>query len=113
MHTSLIILPPRETQPLCCAGNLFISFVGAGVLGLPHAFQRTGLLQGGIFMLVVAGLNLHCMMLLVRIVQLRLACCVAAMPIPRAKACFAEGCPCAGGLFASRPTQRSSSDCTA
>eukprot|EP00891_Asterochloris_glomerata_P007096 jgi/Astpho2/7096/Aster-01925 len=55
-----------RSSKLRVAGNLFISFVGAGVLGLPHAFQRTGLLQGGIFMLLVAGLNLHCMMLLVK-----------------------------------------------
>ncbi len=52
------------------------------MLGLPHAFQRTGLLQGGIFMLLVAGLNLHCMMLLVGLMPLRRACCMAAMLKP-------------------------------
>ena len=48
------------------------------MLGLPHAFQRTGLLQGGLFMLLVAGLNLHCMMLLVRVRPLKLAYCLTA-----------------------------------
>ena len=47
------------------ASNLFISVVGAGVLGLPYAFRRSGLIQGIVVMIVIAALNLHCMLLLV------------------------------------------------
>jgi len=47
------------------ASNLFISVVGAGVLGLPYAFRRSGLVQGTIVMVIIAALNLHCMLLLV------------------------------------------------
>lgn len=48
------------------ASNLFISVVGAGVLGLPYAFRRSGLVQGTIVMVIIATLNLHCMLLLVK-----------------------------------------------
>ena len=47
------------------ASNLFISVVGAGVLGLPYAFRRSGLILGSVVMIVIAALNLHCMLLLV------------------------------------------------
>lgn len=47
------------------ASNLFISVVGAGVLGLPYAFKRSGLVLGIVVMIVIAALNLHCMLLLV------------------------------------------------
>lgn len=47
------------------ASNLFISVVGAGVLGLPYAFKRSGLILGSVVMIVIAALNLHCMLLLV------------------------------------------------
>ena len=47
------------------ASNLFISVVGAGVLGLPYAFRRSGLILGTVVMIIIAALNLHCMLLLV------------------------------------------------
>ncbi|KAJ0232420.1 Amino acid transporter [Hirschfeldia incana] len=47
--------------------NVFIAIVGAGVLGLPYAFKRTGWLMGVITLFSVAALITHCMMLLVRI----------------------------------------------
>jgi hypothetical protein len=46
-------------------GNIFISFVGAGVLGLPYAFSRSGLLLGALVMLVVSILAYICILLLV------------------------------------------------
>eukprot|EP01025_Chloroclados_australasicus_P021905 TRINITY_DN22838_c0_g2_i2.p1 TRINITY_DN22838_c0_g2~~TRINITY_DN22838_c0_g2_i2.p1 ORF type:complete len:437 (+),score=36.36 TRINITY_DN22838_c0_g2_i2:160-1470(+) len=46
-------------------GNIIISFVGAGVLGLPYAFKRSGLLVGMAFLAIVAALALRCMFLLV------------------------------------------------
>ncbi|KAK3259329.1 hypothetical protein CYMTET_31666, partial [Cymbomonas tetramitiformis] len=47
-------------------GNIFIAFVGAGILGLPHAFRRSGLVLGACFILTVAAMALHCMLLLIK-----------------------------------------------
>ncbi|KAL1215517.1 Amino acid transporter AVT3B [Cardamine amara subsp. amara] len=47
--------------------NVFIAIVGAGVLGLPYAFKRTGWLMGLLILFTVAALINHCMMLLVYI----------------------------------------------
>uniref|UniRef100_A0A804J6H1 Amino acid transporter transmembrane domain-containing protein n=1 Tax=Musa acuminata subsp. malaccensis TaxID=214687 RepID=A0A804J6H1_MUSAM len=54
-----------SSQPKTFA-NVFIAIVGAGVLGLPYAFRRTGWAAGAILLLAVAALSFHCMMLLVR-----------------------------------------------
>ncbi|MQM10466.1 hypothetical protein Taro_043360 [Colocasia esculenta] len=56
---------PLSSQPKTFA-NVFIAIVGAGVLGLPYAFKRTGWVAGSLMLLVVAALTYHCMMLLVR-----------------------------------------------
>ncbi|XWS39675.1 hypothetical protein CRYUN_Cryun18bG0075200 [Craigia yunnanensis] len=45
--------------------NVFIAIVGAGVLGLPYAFKRTGWIMGLLMLFSVAGLTTYCMMLLV------------------------------------------------
>ncbi|EOA27197.1 hypothetical protein CARUB_v10023306mg [Capsella rubella] len=69
---------PREDTPLLSKGpplsskfktfaNVFIAIVGAGVLGLPYAFKRTGWLMGLLTLFSVAALINHCMMLLVYI----------------------------------------------
>jgi amino acid permease len=34
--------------------NIFISFVGAGVLGLPYAFKEAGVMEGTLIMSFVA-----------------------------------------------------------
>lgn len=68
--------PSREDTPLLGKGpplssqfktfaNIFIAVVGAGVLGLPYAFKRTGWLMGVLLLLSVSVLTHHCMMLLV------------------------------------------------
>ncbi|KAJ4869366.1 hypothetical protein Rs2_49092 [Raphanus sativus] len=68
--------PSREDTPLLGKGpplssqfktfaNIFIAVVGAGVLGLPYAFKRTGWLMGVLLLLSVSLLTHHCMMLLV------------------------------------------------
>ncbi|CAL9044387.1 unnamed protein product [Musa banksii] len=54
-----------SSQPKTFA-NVFISIVGAGVLGLPYAFRRTGWAAGALLLLAVAALTFHCMMLIVR-----------------------------------------------
>lgn len=46
--------------------NVFIAIVGAGVLGLPYTFKRTGWLSGVLMLLFVAFLTNHCMMLLIQ-----------------------------------------------
>ncbi|CAK7329077.1 unnamed protein product [Dovyalis caffra] len=67
---------PREDTPLIAKSeplssqsktfaNVFIAVVGAGVLGLPYAFKRTGWVMSLIMLFSVAGLTHYCMMLLV------------------------------------------------
>ncbi|WJX55932.1 Amino acid transporter avt3a [Trifolium repens] len=56
--------PPLSSQFKTCA-NIFISIVGAGVLGLPYTFKTTGYATGLIMLFVVAFLTYHCMLLLV------------------------------------------------
>lgn len=54
-----------------CAGvyktlaNIFISFMGAGILGLPYAFRHSGLVLGTAFMLVLSMLAYYAIILLV------------------------------------------------
>lgn len=57
-------------RPLSSQGktfaNVFIAIVGAGVLGLPYAFKRTGWALSLMTLLAVAGLTQYCMMLLIK-----------------------------------------------
>lgn len=46
--------------------NVFIAIVGAGVLGLPYTFKRTGWVTGSLMLFSVAFLTYYCMMLLVK-----------------------------------------------
>lgn len=61
----LMPLQAPKSKSLKAAANMFISILGAGVLGLPFAFRQSGLSQGVIVMIIIALLNIHCMMLLV------------------------------------------------
>ena len=45
--------------------NIFISFIGGGVLGLPFAFMKAGILEGTFIMLAVAFLSVKAMLLLI------------------------------------------------
>lgn len=54
-----------SSQPKTFA-NVFIAVVGAGVLGLPYCFKRTGWVVSLLMLFSVAALTHHCMMLLVR-----------------------------------------------
>lgn len=67
---------PREDTPLLgkpktlssqpkTFANVFIAIVGAGVLGLPYTFMRTGWITSLIMILAVACLTYYCMMLLI------------------------------------------------
>lgn len=46
------------------ATNIIISFLGAGILGVPDAFRRSGWLLGSVSMLAVSALNVYAMLLL-------------------------------------------------
>ena len=46
-------------------GNIFISFIGAGVLGLPFAFKEAGILEGIVIMSTVGYLSVRAMLLLI------------------------------------------------
>eukprot|EP01006_Ploeotia_vitrea_P017429 TRINITY_DN48547_c0_g2_i1.p1 TRINITY_DN48547_c0_g2~~TRINITY_DN48547_c0_g2_i1.p1 ORF type:complete len:414 (+),score=30.40 TRINITY_DN48547_c0_g2_i1:53-1294(+) len=50
-------------------GNAFISFVGAGMLDLPYAFSKVGMLIGTVGVFFVAGLSLFTMMTIVKCKQ--------------------------------------------
>ncbi|OVA03292.1 Amino acid transporter [Macleaya cordata] len=56
--------PPLSSQSKTFA-NIFIAIVGAGVLGLPYTFKKTGWIFGILMIFFVAILTYHCMMLLV------------------------------------------------
>jgi len=52
--------------PAQVAVNIFISFVGAGLLGLPYAFSRSGWLLGIAALFMVSTGNVYAMLLLVK-----------------------------------------------
>ncbi|WCJ32835.1 Transmembrane amino acid transporter family protein [Euphorbia peplus] len=67
---------PREDTPLLgkkpplsslskTFANVFIAIVGAGVLGLPYTFKKTGWVMGSLMVFTIASLTYYCMMLLV------------------------------------------------
>jgi len=54
-----------EYSPLKTFGNIFISFVGAGVLGLPYAFRIAGVAEGVIIMVIASFVCIKAMLMLV------------------------------------------------
>eukprot|EP00984_Skeletonema_dohrnii_P023775 scaffold12859_cov125-Skeletonema_dohrnii-CCMP3373.AAC.3 len=55
-----------SATPTQVAINIFISFVGAGLLGLPYAFSRSGWLLGSLSLCAVSSTNVYAMLLLVK-----------------------------------------------
>ena len=55
----------RRADIVRIVANIFISFIGAGVLGLPYAFKESGLVEGAIVMSVVCYLSVKAMLLLI------------------------------------------------
>ena len=49
--------------------NIIISFVGAGLLGVPNAFSKSGWLLGSIALLTVSALNVYAMLCLPQVQQ--------------------------------------------
>merc|ERR1711953_805421 len=54
-----------EMQLLKLMANIFISFIGGGVLGLPFAFMRAGIFEGTFIMIAVSLLSVKAMLLLI------------------------------------------------
>lgn len=53
-----------DSERLRIVANIFISFIGAGVLGLPYAFKEAGLMEGSLIMASVCYLSVTAMLLL-------------------------------------------------
>jgi len=58
--------PPGTATSSQVAVNIFISFVGAGMLGMPYAFSRSGWLLGLLALSATSIANVYCMLLLVK-----------------------------------------------
>ncbi|PIA56876.1 hypothetical protein AQUCO_00700912v1 [Aquilegia coerulea] len=63
--TPLLGKPQPLSSQLKTFANVFIAIVGAGVLGLPYTFKKTGWIFGILMIFTVSVLTYHCMMLLV------------------------------------------------
>lgn len=53
-----------DYAPFKTYANIFIAFVGAGILGLPFAFKESGVVEGSIVLVVTAYLCCKAMLLL-------------------------------------------------
>jgi solute carrier family 36 (proton-coupled amino acid transporter) len=56
--------PPGTASKPQVATNIIISFIGAGILGMPDAFRQSGWLLGSVSLIVVSALNVYAMLLL-------------------------------------------------
>lgn len=55
----------NEKGILSIFANIFISFIGGGVLGLPYAFREAGVIEGSVIMAVVGFISIQAMLLIV------------------------------------------------
>lgn len=53
------------TSPFKMIANIFVSFIGAGMLGLPFAFKESGIMEGALIMAVVGYLSVAAMLMLI------------------------------------------------
>ncbi|XP_076039859.1 uncharacterized protein LOC143024702 [Oratosquilla oratoria] len=53
------------TSPTKITANVFISFIGAGMLGLPYAFKESGIIEGALIMSMVGYLSISAMIMLI------------------------------------------------
>ncbi|KAM7258016.1 hypothetical protein ACFE04_013757 [Oxalis oulophora] len=63
--TPLLSKPRRLSSQSKTFANVFIAIVGAGVLGLPYTFKKTGWFMGSLMLVCVSILTYYCMMMLV------------------------------------------------
>lgn len=66
-ETDDILGAPGTASNAQVAVNIIISFVGAGLLGIPDAFRQAGWALGSIALCTVSALNVYCMLLLVKV----------------------------------------------
>mmetsp|Transcript_108506 Transcript_108506/g.221577 ORF Transcript_108506/g.221577 Transcript_108506/m.221577 type:complete len:491 (-) Transcript_108506:1842-3314(-) len=59
--------PPGSASTPQVIVNIIISFVGAGLLGVPNAFAQSGWLLGSVTLLTVSALNVYAMLCLPRV----------------------------------------------
>ncbi|KAI0219624.1 Amino acid transporter AVT3B [Lamellibrachia satsuma] len=52
-------------NPIKIMANIFISFIGAGVLGLPYAFKEAGIIEGFCMMSAIGIISVKAMMLII------------------------------------------------
>ena len=62
---SFLATIPLDYESLKIVSNIFIAFIGSGVLGLPYAFKRSGILEGAFVMAIVAYFSTRAMLLLI------------------------------------------------
>jgi solute carrier family 36 (proton-coupled amino acid transporter) len=62
-------LEPGSASNTQVAFNIFTSFVGAGMLGMPFAFKQSGWILGSIALSVTSTANVYAMLLLVKVRQ--------------------------------------------
>ncbi|CAE1281045.1 SLC36A [Acanthosepion pharaonis] len=55
----------NEKGILSIFANIFISFIGGGVLGLPYAFREAGVIEGSVIMAVIGFISIQAMLLIV------------------------------------------------
>jgi proton-coupled amino acid transporter len=67
-HEQLIPVPGTASNAQV-AVNIIISFVGAGLLGVPDAFRASGWALGSIALCTISALNVYAMLLLVQVQQ--------------------------------------------
>lgn len=56
---------PGITSPVKMVANIFVSFIGAGMLGLPFAYKESGIMEGAFIMAVVGYLSVSAMLMLI------------------------------------------------
>jgi proton-coupled amino acid transporter len=64
-----LIAVPGTASNAQVAVNIIISFVGAGLLGIPDAFRSSGWALGSVALCTVSALNVYAMLLLVQVQQ--------------------------------------------
>ncbi|KAK3856408.1 hypothetical protein Pcinc_037270 [Petrolisthes cinctipes] len=53
------------TSPIKMVANIFVSFIGAGMLGLPFAYKESGIMEGALIMGLVGYLSVSAMLMLI------------------------------------------------
>lgn len=63
-----------RTSTIQTLGNIIVSIVGTGVLGLPYAFRVAGWFAASLGVIIVGFATYYCMLLLVKYLLISLSC---------------------------------------